>query len=92
MSGSELDLGEIAVTIAGALWSIGGGRLRFLFLKVWTVFCAWIRTGGPMEGVCSSSLTFLPLSSPKFILEGTSSFSSVSVPQLIDFGSFDLPF
>ena len=47
MSRSEL------VTSAGALWSIGGGRLRFLFLKVWTVFCTWIRPGGEglMDGV-----------------------------------------
>ena len=78
MHNSVSFLGEIVVTDDGALWLIGGGRLRFLFSKVWTVFCTQIRPGGGglMEGVCNCLLTFLPLSSHMFILEGSGFFAS----------------
>ena len=72
VSRSELNLGKIVLTEAGVLWLIGGGRLRVFWSKVCISLCACIGPGGSclMEGVCNSLLTFLPLSSHAFIMEG----------------------
>ena len=75
---SELDLGEIALPDAGILWLIGGGRLKFFCSKFVLYYVHIFGLGAVViwEGVCNSSLTFLPLSFHTFILEGSGSFAS----------------
>ena len=53
-----------------------GGRQIFFLHFVLTLHIYWAWGGYLIEGVCNSSLTFLPLSSLTFNGEGSGSFSS----------------
>ena len=59
------------LTDAEVLWLIGDGRLSFFCLKFVLYFDTCTGPGDSclMDGVCNSSLTFLPLSSNTMFME-----------------------
>ena len=92
VSNFKLDWGEIEPTDAEVLWLMGGGRWLMVF-GFWVVPWTLLGPGEGclMEGVCNSSLAFLPLSSLTYNKEGLVSFA-FSHLIFCSLGLFTLPF